>query len=83
MRPELTYSLLLNFLKSLFQSWILCFDFDRKEREQIERIYERNDLAGKEGVRDLIRGFIAEDVEQGESMNLLLTDAKRYFSLSI
>lgn len=50
------------------------FDFDRKEREQIEQMVERGDMEGLAGLRDLIRHNINENVANGEDLNLLLND---------
>ncbi|MEH0861953.1 hypothetical protein [Halobacteriovorax sp. DPLXC-1] len=50
------------------------FDFNRKEREQIEQMVERGDVEGLAGLRDLIRNMINENVVNGEDLNALLGD---------
>lgn len=50
------------------------FDFDRKEREQIEQMVERNDKEGLAGLRDLIRYNINENINNGQDLNALLDD---------
>ncbi|AYF43402.1 MULTISPECIES: hypothetical protein [Halobacteriovorax] len=50
------------------------FDFNRKEREQIEQMVERGDVEGLAGLRDLIRHNINENIANGEDLNALLDD---------
>ncbi|EPZ49288.1 hypothetical protein M902_0373 [Bacteriovorax sp. BAL6_X] len=50
------------------------FDFNRRERAQVEAMVERGDIEGLEGLRDLIRHNINEQLENGEDLNLLLND---------
>ncbi|POB13897.1 hypothetical protein [Halobacteriovorax sp. DA5] len=50
------------------------FDFNRKEREQIEQMVERGDVEGLAGLRDLIRHNINEEIVNGEDLNKLLDD---------
>ncbi len=50
------------------------FDFNRKEREQIEQMIERNDVEGLAGLRELIRYNINENIKNGEDLNALLDD---------
>lgn len=50
------------------------FDSNRKEREQLEEIYEREDELGKAGIRDLIRSEIRKEIKNGEVLDQLLTD---------